>query len=155
MTRIIRWNPYREMYNLMNSVDRRVDSRYLPPRMLLSNDWSLALDVAENDEEYTIQASLPGINPEDLDISIESNVLTIKGEYKQEEEQEGLRYHMRERRYGSFCRSLSLPNTVNTEAVDAKYEAGVLTLSLPKAEEAKPQRIEVKTADQPLIKDAN
>ena len=151
MTRIIRWNPYREMNNLINSVDRRVDSRYLAPRHLAPQNWALAVDVSESEDEYLIKASLPGINPEDLDINIESNVLTIKGEFKEEEEHEDRRYHMRERRSGNFCRSFSLPNTVNTEDVEATYEAGVLSLSLPKAEEAKLQRIEVKNFDQPMI----
>ena len=151
MTRIIRWNPYREMNQLLNAMDRRVDSRYLSPRYLASQSWGVAVDVSESEDEYLIKASLPGINPEDLDINIESNVLTIKGEYKEEKESENRRYHMRERRSGNFCRSFSLPNAVDTEAVEATYEAGVLTLSLPKAEEAKPQRIEVKSIDQPMI----
>jgi len=151
MTRIIRWNPYREMYDLINSVDRRVDSRYLQPRFLAPNNWALAVDVSESEDEFLITASIPGMTAEDLDINIESNVLTIKGEYKQEQESEDRHYHMRERRTGSFCRSFSLPNTVNTESVEATYEAGVLTLSLPKAEEAKPHRIEVKSLDKELI----
>lgn len=155
MSRIVRWNPYREMYNLINAMDRRVDSRYLSPRFLTADSWGLALDVSENENEYLIKASLPGIRNEDIDVSIESNVLTIKGEFKQEEESEERHYHLRERRYGSFCRSLSLPNSVNTEAIQAIYENGVLTLSLPKAEEAKPKSIEVKAVEQPLIEEKN
>ena len=151
MTRIIRWNPYREMHNMINSVDRRVDSRYLAARHMAPQNWALAVDVSESEDEYLIKASLPGINPEDLDINIESNVLTIKGEYKEEEEREDRRYHMRERRSGNFCRSFSLPNSVNADAIEATYEAGVLSLSLPKAEEAKPHRIEVKSFDKPMI----
>lgn len=151
MTRIIRWNPYREMNHLINAMDRRVDSRYLSPRHLAPQNWAVAVDVSESEDEYLIKASLPGINPEDLDINIESNVLSIKGEYKEEEEHEDRQYHMRERRSGNFCRSFSLPNSVNTEAIEATYEAGVLTLSLPKAEEAKPQRIDVKSFDKPMI----
>ena len=157
MTKIIRWNPYRGMYDLINSVDRVVDSRYLAPRLARNSApaWGLALDVAESEDEYLVEASLPGIDPENLDITIESNVLAIKGEYKEETESEGRRYHMRERRTGSFCRSLSLPNSVDSTAIEATYEAGVLTLHLPKAEEAKPQRIDVKNVEQTLIKDKN
>ena len=155
MTRIVRWNPYREMYNLINAMDRRVDSRYLSPRYLTANSWGLALDVSESEDAYLVKASLPGINSDDIDVSIESNVLTIKAEAQQEEESEDRRYHMRERRYGSYCRSISLPNSVKIEAVDALYENGVLTLSLPKVEAAKPMNIAVKSVDQPLIQEEN
>jgi HSP20 family protein len=156
MAKIIRWNPYRDMYDLVNAMDRLVDSRYLAPRMTWNSgsDWGIALDVSESEDAYMVKASLPGINPDDLDISIESNILTIKGEINEESESEGRRYHLRERRYGSFCRSFTLPNMVNTDAIEANYEAGVLTLSLPKVEEAKPKRIEVK-GEKPLIQEKN
>jgi len=83
------------------------------------------------------------VKPEDLEITYDSNVLTIKGEVKDEQEVEEQHYHLRERRYGSFCRSVSLPSSIKADAIDARFDAGVLTLHLPKAEEAKPKRIPV------------
>jgi len=105
--------------------------------------WNLALDVLEDENEFQVKASVPGIKPEDLDITYNNNTLTIKGEVKQEYESEEGKYHLRERRFGSFARSLTLPSNVNADQIGADYEDGVLTLHLPKSEEAKPKRIEV------------
>jgi HSP20 family protein len=109
-----------------------------------TSDLGLALDVSETEDEYLVKASVPGIDPDDLDISITNNMLTIQGEKKAEEEREGEQYHIRERRYGRFTRTISLPSAVNEEAIEANYEDGVLTLHMPKSEEAKPRRIEIK-----------
>jgi HSP20 family protein len=106
----------------------------------------LALDLYETDDNLVVETSLPGINPDDVDISIVGNTLTIKGETKHEaEKEEKGRYHYRERRYGAFRRSIILPTGVNTDAAEAVFEKGVLKLTLPKVEEAKPKRIQVKT----------
>jgi HSP20 family protein len=113
--------------------------------------WDLALDVVETDEDFVVKASLPGINPEDLEITYNNNLLTIKGEVKEEKDVEEQRYHLRERRYGSFSRSISLPSSVKADAIEASYEAGVLTLHLPKAEEAKPKRIPVQSGQAPKM----
>jgi HSP20 family protein len=105
----------------------------------------LALDLYETDDNLVVETSLPGINPDDVDISIVGNTLTIKGETKHEAEKgEKGRYHYRERRYGAFQRSIILPTGVNTDAAEAVFKDGVLKLTLPKVEEAKPKRIEVK-----------
>jgi HSP20 family protein len=117
-----------------------------------SDDWSegrtgfsfrLPLDVSETDDAYLIRASTPGMKPEDLDISVQNNTLIIRGEMRQQEEREGERWHLQERRYGQFQRTITLPNNVNADQVGAQYEDGVLTLTLPKSEEAKPRRISV------------
>jgi HSP20 family protein len=113
--------------------------------------WDLALDVIENEDEYLVRASLPGLNPDDLEITYINNALTIKGEVKGENEVKESRYHLRERRYGSFARSILLPSNVSAEKIEAKYENGVLTLKLPKAEEAKPKKIDVKSSDIKMI----
>ena len=150
MTKIIRWNPYREMMILRNAMDRLVDSDNLDiSARLQPRNWGLALDVSENEDAFLVEASLPGFNPEDLQITYDSNVLTIKAEVKEEEEKkdEQRRYYLRERRYGNFCRSLSLPSTIDADAIEAGFKDGVLTLTLPKVEEAKPKRIEVKSVD--------
>lgn len=109
------------------------------------NPNSLALDIQENDDGFTIIADVPGINPDNIDIRIHDNVLTIKGEFDQEEIQEGQRLLVRERRSGSFSRSVKFPIPVNGEESTAHYDNGVLNLNLPKIAEAKPHVIQVKT----------
>ncbi len=153
MAKIMRWNPVREASELFNEFDRYFDTPLYRGRMgmpLRTNDvvgsWSLALDVAEKDDFFTVKASLPGINPEDLNVTLEDNVLTVQGEIKKDETIEEESYHIRERRYGSFSRSLRFPVPVNAAKIEAEYENGVLTLTVPKAEEVKPKRIEVKAA---------
>jgi HSP20 family protein len=133
-------------------MDRMFDNAFFgEPLEWRTFSGDLALDVAENENEFLVKASLPGINPDDLDITFSGKTLTIKGEYKAEEEKEDVHYHMRERRYGSFSRSLSLPTPIKSDAIEAKYEAGVLTLHLPKTEEAKPKRIAVGVSEQPQM----
>jgi HSP20 family protein len=109
--------------------------------------WDLALDVSENQDEYVVEASLPGINPEDLEITYTNNTLTIKGETREEKEEQGKRYHLRERRYGSFARSITLPAGIESDKIDARYEKGVLKLHLPKAEEVKPKKIAIHSGE--------
>ncbi len=145
MTRIVRWNPVvRRPADLFNEFDRMFDRPTMPYRT--AENWGLALDVIENEDGYTIKASVPGINPDDLEITLEDNVLTIKGEVENNEEINQEQYHLRERRYGSFSRSVKFPVMVNSEAVEASYDKGVLSLNVPKAEEVKPKRIAIKAA---------
>jgi HSP20 family protein len=106
-------------------------------------DWGLALDVMEDEDAYVVKASVPGVKPEDIDITFDKGMLTIKGELKSEEEITKGQYHLRERRFGRFARSLTLPTGVKAESIEAKVDDGVLTLRLPKAEEVKPKRIAV------------
>ena len=109
--------------------------------------WNnLALDVSENDDALMITASLPGYNPDDVDISVHDGVVTIKGEVEAKEEdtdEDSNKYYLRERRYGSFHRAIRLPVEVNAEEAEANFENGILTLTLPKAEAVKPKRIAV------------
>lgn len=143
MTRIVRWNPaVRRPIDLFNEFDRMFARPTTSYRT--AENWGLALDVIENEDGYTIKASVPGINPDDLEITLEDNVLTIKGEVESNEEIEQEKYHLRERRYGSFSRSVKFPVLVNSDAVEANYDKGVLTLAVPKAEEVKPKRIAIK-----------
>ena len=152
MSNLIRWDPFREMTNWRNAMDRMFDRAIAAPDALLeTTDWNLALDVAETYNEFLVKASLPGINADDLDITYNNNVLTIKGETKEEKDVDEKHYHLRERRYGSFSRSISLPAPVKPESIEATFEAGVLTLHLPKSEEAKPKRIQVKNGGIPKM----
>jgi HSP20 family protein len=145
MSNIIRWDPFREMVSMRNAMDRLFDNALGTMPEDWQPSWSLALDVAENANEFVVKASIPGVNPDDLDITYDANTLTIKGETRVEEEREDTHYHLKERRYGSFVRSISLPSSVRAENIQANYESGVLTLHLPKAEEAKPKRIAIQS----------
>jgi HSP20 family protein len=144
MTTLIRWNPVRRP-RLINEFDRLFETPALwqDPR-----NWGLELDVTEKDDVYTVKASVPGMNADDIQITLEDNTLTIQGEFQSEDETENERYHLRERRTGSFSRTVTFPVLVNAGAVEANYDLGVLTLTVPKAEEVKPKRIAIKANGQ-------
>ncbi len=153
MANLVRWNPVREAADLFNEFDRVMEYPLLRQRWgmpLRTNEvvgsWNLALDVAEKGDVFTVKASLPGISPDDLNVTLEDNVLTIQGETKEDETIEENSYHIRERRYGSFSRSVRFPVPVEGDKVEAEYENGVLTLTIPKAEAVKPKRIAVKAS---------
>jgi len=149
---IRRWDPFREMMVLRNPVDRVVDGELaLAPESWKSFNWSVALDVVESEDEYLVKASVPGINPEDLEITFEDNRLTIKGEVKEESDVNEARYHLRERRFGSFSRSIKMPSGIDSDKIEANYEKGVLELHLPKVEEVKPKKIAIKTSSTKVI----
>lgn len=150
---LIRWNPTRDMMNLRREMDRLFNdfmtdtpgSRYENP------SWGLALDVAENDSAFVVKASVPGVKRDDLDVTINENTLTIRGEVQADDSFEEGQYHVRERRYGTFSRSMTLPRTIDREAIDADYDNGVLTLTLPKTEELQPRRINIKAGGEKVI----
>ncbi len=142
MTQLMQWDPFRELMAMRTLADRVFENAFMRP--LGSPAWDLALDVAETDEAYHVEAAIPGVKPSDLDISITDNVLTIKGELKRDQELKDEQYHLRERRYGSFSRAVSLPNKVNADAIEAVYENGLLKLTIPKAEEVLPHKIPVR-----------
>jgi HSP20 family protein len=106
--------------------------------------WTPAVDIAELENEYIVKMELAGVNKDDVKISLESNILTIKGQKKQERDEKNKNVHHLERSYGSFQRSFTLPTKVKTDNIDAVFKEGVLSISLPKAEEAKPKQIDVK-----------
>lgn len=112
--------------------------------------WAPAVDIYETEHNLVVKADLPDIKPEELDIRVENNILTIRGERKFEKKVEENNYLRVERAYGSFSRSFSLANTVNTEAIQADYQNGVLTLNIPKREEAKPKQIKVRVEGKPV-----
>lgn len=151
MSNLTRWDPFREMLSMRNAMDRMFENALTSQEGWSQTAWNLALDVSEKDDAYTLKASIPGINPDDLNITFNNNLLTISGETKSEAEKEGERYHLRERRYGSFARSLQLPTPVKGDQIEASYDAGVLTLHIPKAEEARPKRISVNSGSKTMI----
>jgi len=148
---LTRWDPFQEMLNLRRTVDRLFDNTSPDREWTQSTIWGLAVDVVENKDDFIVKASIPGINPDDLDISYADDTLTIKGEIKSDNEVKENQYHLRERRFGSFARSISLPTKINGDAIEASYQNGVITLRLPKAEEVKPKRIAIKVGDQKMI----
>lgn len=147
-TTLSRWEPFRELTDMRRMMDRMFDDPFFKamewPRGN-SGAYGLALDVAEQEDAYVVKASVPGVNPEDVEVTLSDNVLTIKGESKADQEIKEEHYHLRERRYGSFMRSVTLPVTVEADRVEATHENGVLTLRLPKAEAVKPKKIAVKS----------
>lgn len=146
MATLRRWDPIREMMSLRSTMDRLFDESAFGPYLDTQySTWNLPLDVMETDENFVVKAAIPGINPEDLDLTIEDNVLTIKGKLEEEQEDENVNYHLRERRFGSFTRSIRLPTHVDAEHVEAHYNDGILKLMVPKAEEVRPKRITVQT----------
>lgn len=140
---LTRWDPFQEMLNLRRTFDRLFDNVGSDGEWSQPSMWGLAVDVVENQDEFIVKASVPGINPDDLDVSYSGDTLTIKGEIKSDEEVNGEQYHLRERRYGTFTRSIGLPTKVKGDAIEASYKDGVLNLRLPKAEEVKPKRIPI------------
>jgi HSP20 family protein len=136
------------MLSWNRAMERMFDSFYSDEELSFNDQFNLRvpLDVIEKDDEYIIKANVAGLDPENLDITYTNNTLTIKGEVRDErdETEEKGRYHLRERRYGSFSRSISIPGSVDVSKIEAETKSGVLELHLPKKEEVKPKRIEVK-----------
>jgi HSP20 family protein len=147
---LTRWDPFQEMLNLRRTVDRLFDN-VGPDHEWLPTQWGLAVDIAENKDDFIVKASVPGIKPDDLDISYADDTLTIRGEIKSDNEYKEDQYHLRERRYGSFSRSISLPTKIKGDAIEASYQDGVVTLRLPKTEEVKPKRIAIKVGNGKVI----
>ena len=139
-----RWEPSRGATTLQEQLNR-VFGNILERTGEESNltPWAPAVDIFETEHELVVKADLPDVNPQDLDIHVENNILTIRGERKFENKVNEENYLRIERSYGSFSRSFSLANSVNSEAIKADYQNGVLTLSIPKREEAKPKQIKV------------
>jgi len=147
MSNIVRWEPFRELVSLREAMDRLFEESFVRPgggRLAPAGMEVPAVDMYQTDDAVVVKSAIPGIKPEDIDISITGDTLTIKGETRAEEEVNEENYIRRERRYGSFCRSLALPLPVVTEKAEAEFENGVLTLTLPKAEEVKPKAIKIK-----------
>jgi HSP20 family protein len=143
-TMLNRWEPFRGAATLQEQVNR-LFGNVLEHSGEESNltSWAPAVDIYETEHELVVKADLPEVDPKELDIRVENNLLTIRGERKFEKKVNEDNYLRVERAYGSFSRSFSLANTVNAEAIKADYQNGVLTLTIPKREEAKPKQIKV------------
>src|SRR5204863_826710 len=147
MRTLARWEPFRGATSLQDNVNRLchdVFERRDEESSLTA--WAPAVDIYETEHELVVKADLPDIDPKDLDIRVENNILTIRGERKFEKKVNEENYLRVERAYGSFARSFTLANSVNSDAIKADYQNGVLTLTIPKKEEAKPKQIKINVA---------
>lgn len=142
MTTVVRWNPIREMAAMQSAMDRLFENTW---RDVRPEGDSLPLDVHETNETYTVVASLPGANVDDIEVSLHDGILYIKAEIAQPEIDENTRVLAQERSFGKFSRSLRMPEKVNADNVEADYNNGVLTLTLHKAPEAKPRQISIRS----------
>jgi HSP20 family protein len=140
---ITRWDPFREVVALQNRMNSLFGNLAEAESPMTTASFVPAVDVYEDDKKVILKLEVPGIEEKDLDVRVENHTLTVKGERKFEKEEKEENFHRIERRYGSFYRAFTLPSTVDTENVDAKYEAGVLKLELKKKPEAQPKQIKV------------
>lgn len=145
---IVRYDPFRDLRTLQEEVNRLFTgnlTRNFDEEGIARGAWSPSVDIYENKDHIVLEAELPGMNREDFDLSVENNTITLRGERHFEKKDETDNYHRVERAYGSFTRSFTLPNTVTAEGATAEYQNGVLRVTLPKREETKARRIEIKT----------
>ena len=147
MSSLMRWDPFDGNLSLRNAVDRLFDDSIIRPDLWVaaSRRGDLAIDVYETKDNVVVKASLPGVKPEEIDVTITGNTLTLRGESKEENEVKEENFIRKERRYGSFSRSVTLPDGLKSDQADASFENGMLTLKIPKSEESKPKSIKVKT----------
>ncbi len=148
MTGLVRWDPFRELEEMSSRMNRLFARRPVGQdggtEALTVADWTPTVDVTETEGEYVIKAELPEVKKEDVKVTLEDGLLTIQGERRYEKDEKTKKYHRIERSYGRFVRSFSVPESVDDGKVKAEYKDGVLSLTLPKAEKAKPRAIDVK-----------
>ena len=145
MSNLNRWEPVREMMTLREAMDRLFDDAFTHPISVRDGGWSApAVDMYQTDDEVVVKAALPGFKAEEVQINVTGDMLTLRGEVKHEEEKKDRSWHIREHRWGSFERSVALPTAVVADKANADFDNGILTITLPKAEEVKPRAISVK-----------
>jgi HSP20 family protein len=131
------------MESLRDAMERMFEERSFRPPVPFGGPEALSVDMWETDDDVVVRTSIPGVKADEIDVSVTGDTLTIRAETKEEEEVKRENYLRRERRYGSLCRSVTLPGGLETEQAEADYEDGILTLTFPKAEEVKPKSIKV------------
>lgn len=143
---IIRWDPYRDLLTLRERMNRLFEDMVTnrgEERDLSASSWAPSVDIFETENEVVLTAEVPGIDEKDIEIKVEDNSLTIRGERKFEKETKEENYHRIERSYGSFFRSFTLPSYVDQDKVEAQYENGVLKIQMPKKAEVKPRKVRI------------
>jgi HSP20 family protein len=147
---VSRWDPFQDLLSIqdeMNQLFTRAFGRERPGQpgeAVQQRLWAPALDISERKDAYVVSVEVPGVKPEELDITLEDGLLTIQGERRFTQESSDQQFHRVERRYGSFRRSITLPSRVQADQIEASFENGVLEVVVPKAEEAKPKKITVR-----------
>ena len=142
---IERWDPFREMVSLRDAFNTLLQESFVRPDSLASGGGALILplDISETDDAFVVRASLPGVKPEDVQVTVHGDTLTIQAETKAEQEKQGETWHLRERRHGTFRRTVTLSVPVDADRATAEHDHGVLRLTLPKADSARPKQIKV------------
>ena len=152
MATITRWDPFQDVLSLREAMNQLMEESFVRPTAAQGGQKFVpALDLSENAEGYLVEAALPGLKPEDVEVTVENNVLTIKGETRQEVDDKQRNFHRVERRFGSFQRTIGLPTAVKADAIQASLTNGVLRLEIPKAEEVKPRKISVHVGENKAI----
>ena len=142
---LTKWDSFREMEDMFDRYTRALSwPRRGSQEVVATGDWAPRVDIAETDKEFSIKAEIPDVKKEDVKVSVENGVLTIKGERKQEKEEKNKKFHRVERFYGSFTRSFTLPDNVDENKIEASFKDGMLNLTIPKTTETKPKAIDVK-----------
>jgi HSP20 family protein len=146
---LVRWDPFRDLVSIQDELNRLFGRTFTGGESMrpgAAGSWMPAMDVFETEGSFVAKLELPGIEPGDVDVAVEDHVLTVTGarEFSSEASEES--YHRVERRYGSFTRSITLPQTADVDKVNASFDKGVLTIEVPKVERAKPKKIEIKAS---------
>ena len=142
---LTKWDPFKEMEEMFGRYARGMDwPRRSSQQMVAGGDWAPRVDIAETDAAFTIKAEIPEVKKEDVVVSVDNGVLTIRGERKQEKEEKHKKYHRVERFYGNFVRSFTLPDNVDESRIEAVFKEGMLTLQIPKVAGLKSKVIDVK-----------
>ena len=145
---LVRWEPLRELNTIQGEVNRLFNTFFdTPVTAGATRRWLPPMDLVEAEDHYVLRADLPGLGEDDVSIEVEGGVLTVSGERKAEHEEQKEGYHRVERAYGSFSRSLTLPDGVDAEAVEASFDRGVLEVRIPKPEQSKPRKISISVGD--------
>ena len=144
---LIRWEPVRELHTMQNEMNRLFNTFFDSPRAenghAVARRWIPAMDVVETDDYFVLRADLPGLSEKDVNIELEDNVLTVSGQRKADHEQRSEGYYRVERTSGAFSRSLTLPEGVNAEGIQASFDRGVLEVRIPKPEQHKPRKVQI------------
>lgn len=143
MSNLTRWEPARDMMTLREAMDQLFNEAFTRPYGRDGGSQMPAIDLYQDSDRVVVKAALPGLKQDDVKVTVTGDVLTLRGEYRQEQEQKEKTYHIREQSYGSFERAIRLPSEVQADKANAEFENGILTITLPKAESVKPRMITI------------